>query len=60
MHARQHDFSVVLGERPGFLDQLGDPARAVRPARQRRRAEGAMLVAAVLDLEEAAVPAQVM
>src|SRR5438034_1817548 len=45
---------MMLGERCGLGHQLRDPPRPIRPARDRRRAEGAVLVAAVLDLEPAA------
>src|SRR3989440_568095 len=56
MHARQHDLRVPLREHSCFLDQLGNRARAVRAPGDGRRAEGAVLVAAVLDLEEPAGP----
>src|SRR6266700_1244909 len=55
VHARQHDLRVMLGERPSLLHELGDGARPVGPARQRRRAEGAVFVATVLALEEGAM-----
>src|SRR5438132_10733714 len=54
MHPREHDLGVVLAERPGLGHELRDRSRAVRAARDGRRAERAMLVAAVLDLEPAA------
>src|SRR5437660_12680086 len=54
VHAREHDLGVVLAERPGLGHELRDRSRAVRAARDGRRAERAMLVAAVLDLEPAA------
>src|ERR1041385_3440089 len=56
MHARQHDLRMMHRQRACLIDQLGDRPRAVRPARQRRRAKGAVLVAAVLDLQKAAAP----
>src|SRR3989449_5135383 len=54
MHAGEYDLGVVFGERLRLADELGNRPRPVRPAGERRRAEGAVLVAAVLDLEPAA------
>src|SRR5205807_5670640 len=54
MHARQYDLRVVLRQRPCLLHQLRNPPRPVGPPRDGRRAKGAVLVAAVLDLEEPA------
>jgi len=48
---RQHNLRVVLAECGRLFHQLGNPPRPVRPARDGGRAEGAMLVAAVLDLQ---------
>src|SRR5881409_4193593 len=54
MHAGEYDLGVVFGERLRLADELGNRPRPVRPAGERRRPEGAVLVAAVLDLEPAA------
>src|ERR1051325_3466351 len=56
MHAGQHDLRMMHRQRACLIDQLGDRPRAVRAARQRRRAKRAVLVAAVLDLQKAAAP----
>src|SRR5438034_1062540 len=45
---------MMPGEGGRLGHQLGNGARPVRPARDRGRAEGAVLVAAILDLEPAA------
>src|SRR5207244_12969879 len=56
MHARQHDLHVLLRKNSGLFYQLRNRARAIRAPRDRRRADGAVLVAAVLDFEEPAGP----
>src|SRR5205823_3060804 len=54
MHAGEHDLRVVLRQRPCFLDEFRNRARSVGAPGDGGRAEGAVLVAAVLDLEEPA------
>src|SRR5258705_3878791 len=55
MHPRQHDLRLMRGRGPRLVHEIRDGPRSVRPARQRRRAERAVLIAAVLDLEEGAM-----
>src|SRR5437667_2219663 len=54
VNSRQHNLRMMPGEGGRLGHQLGNGARPVRPARDRGRAEGAVLVAAILDLEPAA------
>src|SRR5436190_23888441 len=54
MHPSEHYLRMVLRQRLRFPDELGDRPRSVRAPRDGGRAEGAVLVAAVLDLEPAA------
>ena len=54
MNTGNDDFLMMLGERACLgHDLIGGPA-AVVAARQRRRAERAMLIAAVLDAQQSA------
>ena len=58
MHAGEDQLRVPATQRVCFRDQLRDRPRPVRAPRQRRRAEGAVFVATVLDLEPAATVAR--
>ena len=49
MRAREHDLGMYVGQARRFFNQLPSDAAAIRAARQRRRAKGAVLVAAVLN-----------
>src|SRR4051812_17498829 len=53
VYAGHHDLRVVLRQSARFVDELTYGARAIVAACQRGRAEGAVLVAAVLDFQEA-------
>jgi hypothetical protein len=54
VHSREHDLAMMLGERARFHDKFVRAAAAVHTARERRRAESAVLVAPVLDPQERA------
>src|SRR3954452_5929465 len=51
MNPRDDNLLVMLGELSGFSDESVRGTATVRTAGQRRRAEGAVLVAPVLDAE---------
>ena len=50
----EDDLGMMLGERARFRHERVGRATAIRAARERRRAEGAVLIAAVLDAQERA------
>jgi hypothetical protein len=52
--AGEHDLAVMVGKFYSLVQQLVDPARPVSAARDSRRAESTVLVAAVLDAEQSA------
>ena len=52
VHTRKDNLRVVLRQQARFFNEFRDAARPVGPAREGRRAERAMFVAAVLDFQQ--------